>query len=314
MGNLQPFTLIPEYRDYPWGGDRLRPGQSPTAEAWIVYEQDRIASGPLAGITLAEAAETYGAELLGERPVQRTGRRFPLLIKLLDSAQWLSLQVHPNDQQAKQFEGPGQFGKTEAWVMLETSANAQLIAGVKPGVPAEILASAIGERTILELVSFHSVQAGDTVSVPAGTIHAIGPSLLIYEVQQTSDLTYRIYDWDRPQTGGRTLHVEKARAVVNPAAEVRLVRPSGEPRQVLAHSLYFTLERIRSDGQAVELDPGGQTFHALTILQGQVQIEAASGRLDLEPRASAIVPAAAGRYRTRASGPFELLKASVEAG
>ena len=109
------LKLTPAYRDYVWGGDRLRPGHTPTAESWVVWEGDVIESGPLAGKTLGEAAQEYGEALLGEKTISRTGTRFPLLIKLLDCAQWLSLQVHPNDQLAVELEGQGQFGKTEAW-------------------------------------------------------------------------------------------------------------------------------------------------------------------------------------------------------
>ncbi len=108
---LDPFLkLVPSYRDYVWGGDRLRPGHSPTAEAWVVWEQDEIESGSLAGKTLGEAAMRFGEALLGAKAMTRTGTRFPLLIKLLDCEQWLSLQVHPNDRQAVELEGPGQFG------------------------------------------------------------------------------------------------------------------------------------------------------------------------------------------------------------
>ena len=118
------LQLVPEYRDYVWGGQRLRPGTL-TAEAWVVYENDRIANGPLAGKTLGEAAQELGADLLGENPVKRTGTRFPVLIKLLDCNEWLSVQVHPNDEQAAQMEGPDQFGKTEAWYILEAQADAK---------------------------------------------------------------------------------------------------------------------------------------------------------------------------------------------
>ena len=128
MDNL--LQLISEYRDYVWGGQRLRPGTL-TAEAWIVYEGDRIANGPLQGATLGEAAQQLGGALLGQKAMARTGTRFPLLIKILDCNEWLSVQVHPNDEQARQMEGPDQFGKTEAWYILDASEDAQLIAGVK---------------------------------------------------------------------------------------------------------------------------------------------------------------------------------------
>ena len=200
MNNL--LQLIPEYRDYLWGGQRLRPGTL-TAEAWIVYEGDRIANGSLHGQTLAEAAQQLGADLLGQKTVSRTGTRFPLLIKILDCNDWLSVQVHPNDEQARQMEGPDQFGKTEAWHILEAVDGAQLIAGVKEGTTAEALAAAIRNGTIIDRVQYHAAHTGDTIFMPAGTLHALGPGFLVYEVQQTSNITYRIFDWNRPASAGR---------------------------------------------------------------------------------------------------------------
>ena len=110
----------------------MRPGIDPTAEAWVVWENDQIQSGPLAGKTLGDVARQFGAAMLGTKATSRTGTRFPLLIKLLDCAQWLSLQVHPNDEQAIQLEGPGQFGKTEAWHILASEPDAKLVAGLQP--------------------------------------------------------------------------------------------------------------------------------------------------------------------------------------
>ena len=210
------LRLTPEFRDYVWGGDRLRPGHNPTAEAWVVWENDRVQTGPLAGKTLSEVANEFGSALLGERTIRRSGTRFPLLIKLLDCAQWLSLQVHPNDKQAIELEGPDQFGKTEAWHVLDSRPGAKLIAGLKPGTDSAELAEAIRKGTITEFVQYAAVSPGDTVFVPAGTLHALGPDLLIYEVQQTSDLTYRVYDWGRPQTETRRLHIEKSIRVTRP--------------------------------------------------------------------------------------------------
>ena len=188
------LRLLPEYRDYIWGGNRLRPGVVPTAEAWVIYEADRVANGKLSGLTLAEVAQEFGEDLLGEVPFRRTGNRFPLLIKLLDSAQWLSLQVHPNDEQARSLEGPNHFGKTEAWHIIDAARNAQLIAGMKPNTPSGPLAEAIRNETVADWVQYHTVHKGDSIFMPPGTLHALGPGLLLYEVQQTSDLTYRVYD------------------------------------------------------------------------------------------------------------------------
>jgi mannose-6-phosphate isomerase len=218
-----PLQLAPEYRDYVWGGTRLRPGNQRTAEAWVVFEQNKIINGPLAGKTLIEAVEELGPDLLGRTVYQRTGSRFPLLIKLLDCADWLSLQVHPNDEQARRLEGPDQFGKTEAWHILEADPGASLLFGLRPGTDQEQLQAAVTGGTILDLVQSHQVQQGDTVFIRPGMIHALGPGLLIYEVQQTSNITYRVFDWNRPAAAGRKLHIAESLEVLDPQAEARIV-------------------------------------------------------------------------------------------
>jgi mannose-6-phosphate isomerase len=308
-----PFQLIPQYRDYLWGGQRLRPGL-PTAEAWVVYEHDQIASGPFAGRTLAEAAAQDAIGLLGAHTVTRTGARFPLLIKILDCAQWLSLQVHPDDAAAERLEGPGCFGKTEAWHVLDAAPDAQLIAGMRPGTTAEALAAAIRDGTILDFVQYQAVQAGDTVFMPARTIHALGPGLLIYEVQQTSDLTYRVFDWNRPATPGRVLHIEKSLAVADPSAAAP-ARPApalvaGEEAELVACP-YFTLDLIVGREQAIAGDTAGQTFHALTVIEGAAEVVARDGALRLNRFDSAVIPAACGAYEIRPLDGCRVLKAST---
>lgn len=309
------LRLEPEYRDYVWGGDRLRPGFSPTAEAWIVYENDRIAAGLWQGKTLAEVAEAEGEGLLGRAAVSRTGWRFPLLIKLLDCAQWLSLQVHPNDEQAARLEGPGFFGKTEAWHVLEAAEDARLIAGVKPGTTVEALDEAVRSGAIADLSRYVSAKAGDTIFMPPGTIHALGPGLLIYEVQQTSDLTYRVYDWGRPQTEKRHLHIEKSLAVADPDADVEVLPcptlGNGE-QSILARCPYFTLEILHAETRSFEPDTGGESFHALTVIEGAAQITAGDSTEMLQRFETVVVPASAGRYRIVPHGRATLLKAYVE--
>ena len=313
MNNL--LQLTPEYRDYVWGGQRLRPGTL-TAEAWIVYEGDRIANGSRHGQTLADAAQELGAELLGEEVVRRTGARFPLLIKLLDCHDWLSVQVHPNDAQARQMAGPDQFGKTEAWHILEAAAGAQLIAGVKEGTSAEALAAAIRHGTIIDHVQYHTARTGDTIFMPAGTLHALGPGFLVYEVQQTSNLTYRIFDWNRPASAGRALHLEQAVAVTNPQDTGRL-QPIGELRPDDQHQLvqcpYFTLELLTAQAQPLPLNTRGASFHALTVIDGQGAIECGEERMVLQRFETALVAAKAGAYHLRPIGPqgVRALKASA---
>jgi mannose-6-phosphate isomerase len=309
------LQLLPEYRDYVWGGQRLRPG-TVTAEAWIVYEGDRIANGPLQDLTLAEAAQQLGVDLLGQNAMTRTGTRFPLLIKILDCNDWLSIQVHPDDEQARQLEGPDQFGKTEAWHILDAAEGAQLIAGVKEGTTAEALAAAIRRGTIVDLVQYHSTHTGDTLFMPAGTLHALGPGFLVYEVQQTSDITYRIYDWNRPASAGRALHIEQAVAVTNPRSTGQIHRTSDlhpDDQRALVQCPYFTLEMLTVQSQPLRLDTRGKTFHAITVIEGQGAIECGDEHVILNRYETVLVAARAGAYQLHPASPWgaRALKAGV---
>jgi mannose-6-phosphate isomerase len=307
------LKLIPSYRDYVWGGDRLRPGHNPTAEAWVVWEDDQIESGSLAGKTLGEAATEFGGALLGSKALSHTGMRFPLLIKLLDCAQWLSLQVHPNDEQAVKLEGPGQFGKTEAWHILEAQPNATLIAGLKPNTSAEILADSIRDGTIIEHVQYANVKAGDTVFMPAGTLHALGPGLLVYEVQQTSNWTYRVYDWGRPQTEARPLHIDKSIQVTQTGAAATIPLPDCDDgaQEKLIECEYFTLKMLCGSNATIHLDTQGESFHAITVIEGRAVLRAAAENLELDKFQTAVIPASTGSYQFEPSSDCRALKSSL---
>lgn len=308
------LLLTPEYRSYVWGGHRLKPDGSLVAEAWVVYAGDRIANGPCAGRTLGELATEYGSTLLGRKVVARFGTRFPLLIKLLDCAQWLSLQVHPNDEQAVQLEGAGHVGKTEAWHILDAAQDATIIAGIKPGVAPEAFAHSVRDGTILDHVQYVPVKPGDTVYMPAGTVHALGPGLLVYEVQQASDITYRVFDWNRPPTAGRVLHIDQSLAVANPGAagQARPLPPlqDGEAR-TLCECPYFTLQMLDATNASVELDTAGESFHALTVIEGALSLATGNESLLLERFETVLAPASCGRYRLEPRGHVRVLWASV---
>jgi mannose-6-phosphate isomerase len=314
MPTLGALRLVPEYRERVWGGQRLKPANPPIGEAWIVYEQNHIASGPYAGRSLADLTAEYGPDLLGKHVVQQTGSRFPVLIKLLDTADWLSLQVHPNDEQAERLEGPGHFGKTEAWHILEAEPEAQVIYGLRPGTTPEMLAQAIRNGTILDVVQYLLVHQGDTLFTRAGTVHALGPGLLLYEVQQTSDITYRVFDWNRPQTAGRALHIDQSIAVADPAAAAP-VNP--QPRledgdQVrLTACPYFTLELIGGQSHSINLDTKGESFHALTVIEGAMHVRSDGWSETLRRFETVVIPAACGAYSVESEETFRALKASV---
>jgi mannose-6-phosphate isomerase len=307
--SLAPLTLKATIRNYVWGGRALQAlagpdaaAEAPIAEVWTVYEHNQIVSGPFAGKTLAELLKEHGDEILGTKG----NGRFPLLIKLLDCARWLSLQVHPNDEMAAKLEGPGFMGKTEAWYILKAEAQAELIAGIKENTSAEALAEAIrGGEKILELVEYHNVDKGDTVFMPARTIHALGPGLLVYEVQQTSDLTYRVFDWNRPMTGGRELHIDKSLAVSDSQARGQIRRAS-ETGSSLITCAYFHLERLTAPEAR---DTRGESFHALTVIGGQAQLQTEHGAQTLKQFDSVIIPAGLGKYELQ--GDFQVLCSSV---
>ena len=309
----QPFQLIPEYRDYVWGGQMLRPGER-TAEAWVIYEQDRIANGPLAGKTLLEAVQSLGASLLGSRLAGADLERFPLLVKLLDCADWLSLQVHPNDEQAVRLEGPGHFGKTEAWYILEAGEDAELLFGLKPGISSAELEQAVRGGTVLDVVQRHAVQTGDTVFIRPGMLHALGPGLLLYEVQQTSNITYRVWDWNRPASAGRKLHIEQSLDVLDPSAEAAVLpEPQLDEgqRAELVECPYFRLELIRAGGQTLNMSTEGQTFHLLTVTDGKANLSGSGWAFSMGRYDSLVVPADCGEYSIEASSDALVLWAYI---
>jgi mannose-6-phosphate isomerase len=295
---MQPFKLEPEYREYVWGGNRIRPDAGRTAEAWLVYEGNTIKEGPLKGMLLSDAAAQEGETLLGRTVVEKTGKRFPLLIKLLDTADWLSLQVHPNNAQAEFWEGTGNFGKTEAWFIVEAEDGAQLVSGLKTGTTKEAITRSVGTRDLLKIIERKLLKAGDAILISPGTIHALSAGLLVYEVQQTSDITYRVYDWDRPMKAGRKLHLEQAADVLDPKSGGDLVsmerdHPGKDP---LIACEFFALRVVVNNDQSVQCDTRSQSFHCLTMVEGEGIIEGEGWQRRLGRFETLLIPASCGRY------------------
>ena len=295
---IQPFKLQPQYREYIWGGKRIRPDAERTAEAWLVYADNLIADGPLKGQTLAEASLSKKETLLGYGAVAKTGLKFPVLIKLLDSADWLSLQVHPNDAQAIELEGEGFFGKTEAWYIIDVDEGAQLISGFKPGTTHEQIKNTIGTREMLDIVQRVDMRAGDCVPIMPGTLHAGGPGLFLYEIQQTSDITYRVYDWDRPKKAGRDLHIEKALRVLDPSrgGKDSISHSSNARTEMLVECEYFRLDKYQHLQHPKPLDTGNRSFHSLTVVQGDATIRGDGWGRALGLYETLLVPADCGEF------------------
>jgi mannose-6-phosphate isomerase len=275
-----------------------------------VYEGNHVVGGAWAGRTLGDVAGELGVELLGETAVEQKGQGFPLLIKLLHSREWLSVQVHPNDEQAARLEGLNNVGKTEAWHVLEADPGARVIFGLNgEHSPAELDRMA-REGRFEDALRYVPVERGDTLFTPAGCVHAIGPGLLIYEVQQTSDITYRLYDWNRPVTAGRALHLDKGLQVIGGCENESTAcgqTPASDDEAILADCAYFRLEQVRCSDNLVRMDTRGRSFHALTVTEGEVEVQTRASALRIGPLETVLIPAALGSYELRPIQPFQVL-------
>ncbi len=318
---LYPWRLQPVYKDYVWGGDRI-PRQfqreAPPgiyAESWEIADhpdgESLILNGPLAGKTLGQALRLHAAAVLGPH---RASDAFPLLIKLIDARERLSLQVHPNDETARLHGGEA---KTEMWYFLAADPCARVLAGLKPGVGRPQFEAALASGRVEEVLVSVPVAAGEAVYVPGGRLHAIDAGCLILEIQQNSNTTYRVHDWGRMGADGkpRPMHLEQALKVIRwddagaPKAPPRILEPIGfnEHAEILS-SPYFRLERFVL-AEALSLSTEHQRFHALFVSRGAVRLEWQASHEDLPLGASCLVPAALGAYALRPlDGSAEVLR------
>ncbi|MFC5848853.1 type I phosphomannose isomerase catalytic subunit [Deinococcus petrolearius] len=308
------FPLQPQYHERVWGGQRLRAATPPVGEAWVAGEGSRVTAGPHAGASVGELSAQDPEGLLGG--AARLGGRFPLLIKLLDCADWLSVQVHPDDEQARRMVGAGEFGKTEAWHFLEVEPGAAILAGVREGTTPEELRRAILAGEVMEVSQRREPRGGETLFIPAGTLHALGPGLLLYEVQQTSDTTYRVYDWDRPASAGRRLHLRESAEVTDAGARPHLTPPPapGEAAYRAVTCPMFALDVLSLEAGAAQTgNPAGVSPHLLTVTAGEVTVSSGDEQRTLGRHDTLLVAAGAGAYTVRAGGAARVLRASVPA-
>jgi mannose-6-phosphate isomerase len=319
---MLPLRFESYLRPMVWGGRRLGevlgkslPSDGPYGEAWEISDHPSHASivstGPYKGQTLRYLMEHHSAALLGEAAARFP--RFPWLVKLLDASDWLSVQVHPSDVQAAQL-WPGEGGKTEAWFVLAAAPTSRIYAGLLPGVDEQALRNALRNGTVGECLHQFSPRPGDCLFLPAGTVHAVGGGVLMAEVQQTSDATFRLYDWDRRDANGRMrqLHIEEALACINwnsgPFSPVRAANYPGEAsrpsRQRLVQCAYFTLDYLHS---REPFTCGGGALQVLLVLHGRGRLETGADAWPLSPGDTLLLPAALDALPCHPDGELGLL-------
>jgi len=290
----EPLLLRPVLMEKIWGGRRLAsvigktlpPGK--IGESWEASTHrngvSTIASGSLKDLRLDKAIAGNLKEMLGERILSRGYDTLPVLVKFIDASDKLSVQVHPNDEYAKIHENDR--GKTEMWYILYTEPNAQLIYGLKEGTTRELLGSAIKKGEAEKYLRYVDISAGDVLFVPAGTVHAILGGVVLLEIQQSSDSTYRLYDWGRLGFDGkpRPLHIEKALAVINYDYNGDVKNFKGKKTEygdtsTLAESPYFTVKRYRIEKKFKIKEKSEGRFNIFIITNG-------SGKMQWERGAS----------------------------
>jgi mannose-6-phosphate isomerase len=322
MTNLAPLRLERKLDSRIWGGSTLGKwlglADPPPnlAESWQVYEHNRVASGPHVGKTLAELVREHGASLVGTRSFARYGADFPLLAKFIDAGDNLSVQVHPDDEYAHTVEAASGFhGKTEAWYILHAEPGADLIHGLAHPSSREEVAGALADGSLLGLMRRVPARAGDTIFVPAGTIHAINAGIMLFEIQEKSDLTYRVYDYDRRDAQGkpRELHIERALDVIDYGEQPpALVEPTAidDARALLVSCPYFAMERWRLSAP-FETSTAPETFEILTAIDGAADLAWGDERERLARGESIVLPASLGAYRLASEGSATLLRCYV---
>ena len=301
---LYPLLLEAKLVERPWGGQALGrllakalPADQKIGESWEIFPDNVIANGPLAGHTVREVHARYG-----DRLSPRDSGEFPLLVKFLDAREWLSVQVHPDDGQAQALEGEPR-GKTECWYVIAAEPGAEIAYGVSRPLTAVEFRSELAAGRADGLLSRVPVSTGDFIYVPATTPHAIGPGIVIYELQQFSDTTYRVYDWDRVGLDGkpRQLHLDKALSVMDlqPRPITTTLPPEAPDAQgnlitALIRAMYFGLERVRVSAAQAQYALNG-ACHLLSVIDGTLFVN----DVRIGTGQSVLIPAGLNHYTLR---------------
>lgn len=323
---LYPLLFVPMYQYRPWGGQRLSgllktplPGGESIGEAWLLSDRDDfqsvVANGPLKGLTISQLLHESKEQLLGK--FVGDFDRFPLLLKFLDAHEMLSVQVHPSEANADLLPA-GESAKSEAWVVLEAGNNSRIFAGLKQGTTKENIQSALSDGTVEQCLASFTPQQGDGIFIPAGTVHALGGDVVVFEIQQNSDVTFRLYDWNRvdARTGHpRELQIDKALACIDFEQGLSVpVIPQLEDelparRELLFKCQHFGLWRVSADSMFIV--GVAETPRILVCLTGNGQVEHEGTGYPIGKGDVMILPASVGACFCKPEGTIHLLEISL---
>jgi mannose-6-phosphate isomerase len=312
MSDLYPILMIPEFSPRPWGTRDLRPiytrvvGKEPIGEAWLTGDECRVANGPLSGASLADLCRRFGAELTGEAAPHPD--HFPLLTKFLFPHDKLSVQVHPDDEGARELGQP--CGKTECWYVAKCLPGAQVGLGLRPGVSKREFESAIRANRAEDLLNWVDLKRGDLIYVDAGTLHSIGPGSILIETQQNSDTTFRLYDFGR----GRELHIEQGLRAMRESTNAGKVLPRAlGGHDLLVASPCFVVEHFSiTEPLTLAAAPGRTSAQILVAVEGGAAVEWEGGQPVSFNRGEAVViPASIEQIRLRPQWALEFLRMRV---
>jgi len=320
---IYPLRFKPIFKERLWGGEKLRTvlGKpvlgSQIGESWEVSgvpgDVSVVAEGPLAGQALTDLISRDAEALLGRRVLERFGTEFPILIKFIDAKEDLSIQLHPDDRLARARHGS--FGKTEMWYIMDADPGARLIVGFKRDVSRQEYEEALAAGRLTDLLHYQEVRPGDGIFIPAGKIHAIGAGVMLAEIQQSSDVTYRVYDFDRRDASGqlRELHTDlaldamdfKRRDDFNIAYDRHPDQPSS-----MAETPYFTTRYLRLT-RPFEADlREREAFTIYMCVSGRARLRLGETQADLETGQTLLIPAAAPGVRLETDG-CEILEVTL---
>ena len=320
---LYPLKFKPILKERLWGGTKLKdtfgkPSTSDiTGESWelstVKGDVSIIANGDLVDFSLQELIEKYPEELLGKSVVERFGTEFPILIKFIDAKQDLSIQLHPDDQLAK--ERHNSFGKTEMWYIMDADPGAELIVGFNRDVSREEYSKSLENDTLLDLLNYEKVKEGDTFFINTGKIHAIGAGVLLAEIQQTSDVTYRVFDFNRKDKEGnlRELHTELALDAIDYEQKEDFKVKYSRDRDTIntmVESPYFKTNFLDLSKDMVQVTKYRDSFTIFMCVDGEAVIENEFGQVILNKGETILIPAITDRIAINTNG-VKLLEVTI---